>query len=400
MGFGAAFRYEKPADIFREHAALSGFENGGMRAFDISGLAAITDAAYDALKPVQWPVPPGRLEGTPRITPHRSTMVGVAAPPAFASTRPQYPLTLNTGRIRDQWHSMTRTGLSPRLASHMAEPFVEVHPDDAGTFRLQDGGLARLGNAKAKALLRVRVTERQQKGMLFAPIHWSDNNAASALACRLIGAVCDPISGQPAFKQSAVAIAPYRPVWSGFLFSRDRDAGALLRRRRVDYWVRITIGDGYVYELADRTLGSAQSVFAALADSTTGAEVIDFHDPSRARHRWAALQGPTLTHCLIMAPPGGLPGRARFTGLLNEQYYNVNNRLMLLSGCTNGQEEDNGPLVCACFGVSLGAIVGAIAGGARSVEEIGALLKAGTNCGACRPELKSILEREMEEVAA
>jgi assimilatory nitrate reductase catalytic subunit len=401
MGFGQAFPYEKPADLFREHAALSGFENEGARAFDISGLAAITDAAYDTLKPVQWPVPPGRPEGTPRMPRRRYTMVGVMAPPAFASTLPQYPLVLNTGRIRDQWHSMTRTGLSPRLASHLAEPFVEVHPDDARTFRLEDGGLARLGNTRGKALLRVHVTQRQRKGMLFAPIHWSDNNAASALACRLIGAVCDPISGQPAFKQTAVAIAPYRPVWSGFLFSRDRDAGALLRRKRVDYWVRITIGQGYAYELADRTLGSAQSVFASLADAATGAEVIDFHDPHRARHRWAALQGPTLTHCLMMAPPGALPARDQFAGLLNEQYSDVNKRLMLLSGCTNTPEGDNGPLVCSCFGVSLGAIVDAITGGgARSVEEIGALLKAGTNCGSCRPELKSILDSEMEEVAA
>jgi assimilatory nitrate reductase catalytic subunit len=401
MGFGPAFPYEKPADVFREHAALSGFENGGERAFDISGLAAITDAAYDTLKPVQWPVPPGRPEGTPRMPRRRSTMVGVAAPPAFESALRQYPLVLNTGRIRDQWHSMTRTGLSKRLASHLAEPFVEVHPDDASTFRLQNGGLARLSTPRGKALLRVHVTERQRQGMLFAPIHWSDNNAASALACRLIGAVCDPISGQPAFKQTAVAIAPYRPTWSGFLFSRDRDAGALLRRKRVDYWVRITIGHGYAYELADRTLGSAQSVFASLADAATDAEVIDFHDPTRARHRWAALQGLTLTHCLMMAPPGGLPARDQFTGLLNEQYSDVNKRLMLLSGCTNAPEGNNGPLVCSCFGVARGAIVNAIAdGGARSVEEIGAMLKAGTNCGSCRPELKSILDSEMEEVAA
>jgi len=103
----------------------------------------------------------------------------------------------------------------------------------------------------------------------------------------------------------------------------------------------------------------------------------------------------------MTAPPGGLPARETVAGLLDEQYFDVDNRLLLLSGCTNDGQEDKGPLICSCFGVSLGAIVDAIAGGgARSVEDIGALLRAGTNCGSCRPELKSILEREMEEVAA
>ena len=407
MGFASAFSYRTAADVFREHAALSGFENGGRRAFDISGLAGISDAEYDAFPPVQWPVPPGRREGTPRLPRHRyfhprgtAAMVGVAPPP-LPATAGRYPMLLNTGRIRDQWHSMTRTGLSPRLAAHLAEPFVEVHPDDARTFKLEDTGLARMESARGTALLRVGVTDRQRKGLLFAPIHWSDDNAASALAGRLIGAICDPVSGQPAFKQTPVAIAPYRPAWVGYLFSRERTLGRLLRRNRVDYWVRIPMAGGYAYELADGTARSVRAVFSALAAAAPGAEVIDFHDPARGRHRWAMLHGHALTHCLMTAPPGGLPARETVAGLLDEQYFDVDNRLLLLSGCTNDGQEDKGPLICSCFGVSLGAIVDAIAGsGARSVEDIGAMLKAGTNCGSCRPELKSILEREMEEVAA
>ena len=120
MGFAGAFPYEDPAAIFREHAALSAFENHGERAFDLGTLAALDQEAYDALEPVQWPVPEGRPQGTARLfadgrfaTPDgRARFVPVRhRPPAHRPDRDR-PMLLNTGRLRDQWHTMTRTGRS------------------------------------------------------------------------------------------------------------------------------------------------------------------------------------------------------------------------------------------------------------------------------------------------
>jgi len=409
MGFASAFPYTRAADVFREHAALSGFENDGARAFDISGLAGISDAEYDAFTPVQWPVTAAAPQGTARLARGRyfrergkAFMAGVAGTPASANRLGDYPLLLNTGRIRDQWHTMTRTGLSPRLASHLPEPFVEIHPRDAEARGIADGDIVRLVSGRGKALLRAVVTDRQQPGSLFAPIHWSNSNAAQAVVGALIAPLCDPISGQPAFKQTAVALSRFKPAWSGYLFSRDDDLDErILRGLEIDYWTRIRLKAGFAYELADSRTASAEAMFSNLLDQDRRAEVIDFHDAGKRRHRWALLRDSRLSHCLMTAPPGDLPGRDMFADILNEHYNDVNKRVMLLSGCTNEPKEDKGPLVCSCFGVSLGTIVEAIASGkAASVEEIGTLLQAGTNCGSCRPELKSILTRELEEVAA
>src|SRR5262245_43192659 len=117
LGFGAAFDYDGPAAIFREHARLSAFENGGERAFDIGAVASSSDAEYETLQPFQWPRPAG-VAAPPRLfadgrffTASRKAQLVPTAPRAPArKPDADYPLVLNTGRVRDQWHTMTRTG--------------------------------------------------------------------------------------------------------------------------------------------------------------------------------------------------------------------------------------------------------------------------------------------------
>src|SRR5262249_9374956 len=138
LGFGAAFDYTSAADVFREHAALSAFENDGNRDFDIGALTSVSDEAFDAMTPVQWPPRWCVLEHTQRFFAHgpfftnarKARFVAPEIPALRRETSAGRPLRLNTGRIRDQWHTMTRSGLSPRLGAHLPEPFVEIHPDD------------------------------------------------------------------------------------------------------------------------------------------------------------------------------------------------------------------------------------------------------------------------------
>ena len=127
LGFGAAFAYREPADIFREHAALSAFENGGSRDFDLGGLAAISDDAYQALDSVDVAgARPARRAAKSASSPAAASLPMIATRASSRRNRPAlrtatnaiYPLRLNTGRVRDQWHTMTRTGKSPRLAAH------------------------------------------------------------------------------------------------------------------------------------------------------------------------------------------------------------------------------------------------------------------------------------------
>ncbi len=175
MGFGAAFDYPNAAAIFREHAALSAFENGGTRDFDIGALKALDDAAYEALAPVRWPVP---VDAEPTVrffadgrffTPNGRAKLLAVAPAATPALTPARPFVLNTGRIRDQWHTMTRTGRSARLSAHLAEPFCELHPADAARLGVREADLVSLSTEHGTATLRALLTDRVAPGTLFAP---------------------------------------------------------------------------------------------------------------------------------------------------------------------------------------------------------------------------------------
>src|SRR5690606_25676347 len=161
MGFAQAFDYGDPAGVFGEHAALSAFENHGSRDFDIGAHAGIDPHAYDALLPFQWPQPAGDGHARPRFFADggfyhavgRARFVPIA-PVASDRTSADYPFTLNTGRVRDQWHTMTRTGKSARLSSHIAEPFAELHPRDAAEICVGNAGLVEIESPHGKAVVR------------------------------------------------------------------------------------------------------------------------------------------------------------------------------------------------------------------------------------------------------
>ncbi|MGA9090193.1 MAG: molybdopterin-dependent oxidoreductase, partial [Bradyrhizobium sp.] len=150
LGFGAAFDFSSAAEVFREHAALSAFENNGDRDFDIGALKLLSDEAFETLAPVLWPLRLGDTEPQQRFfadggffsNDRKARFIAPEVPALRTETTPGRPLRLNTGRIRDQWHTMTRSGASSRLGQHLPEPFVEVHPDDAARTGVIDGGFA------------------------------------------------------------------------------------------------------------------------------------------------------------------------------------------------------------------------------------------------------------------
>ena len=215
MGYGPAFDYETPSEIFREHAALSGIAGQLGRDFDISGLAGLSDAEYSALSPIRWPVTAtrsgGRFFGDGRyFTPSgRARLLPVASKAPAAAPSATLPFILNTGRVRDHWHTMTRTALSPRLSSHLAEPFLEVAPEDATQLSLRPADLAEVRTDLGRAVLRVMVTDRVPRGQVFAPIHWTAETASDGRIGALVPAATDPISGQPESKAAPCAVTRF-----------------------------------------------------------------------------------------------------------------------------------------------------------------------------------------------
>src|SRR6202166_2970502 len=254
LGFGTAFDFKSAADVFREHAALSAFENSGGRDFDIGALQSLSDEAFDELAPVLWPIRLGDIEPQQRFFAdgrffahdHKARFIAPEIPALRTETTVGRPLRLNTGRIRDQWHTMTRSGISPRLGPHLPEPFVEVHPDDAIRFGVTDDSFARVVTDYGQCILKVAVSERQQRGMLFAPIHWSEQTASAARVGALVAPITDPFSGQPENKATTGSIVPYEYVFRGFALSR-----VPLQLPAHVWWARVTVSGGYGYLFAD-----------------------------------------------------------------------------------------------------------------------------------------------------
>jgi assimilatory nitrate reductase catalytic subunit len=392
MGYGEAFEYESPAAIFREHARLSAFENGGTRAFDIGGVASLSDADYEALAPFKWPQPvgaaPPRLFGDGRFfTPTRKAQLVPTPPrpPAYAASA-ELPLVLNTGRIRDQWHTMTRTGKSARLSGHHPEPFVELHPLDAARFGVAFGDLAEIATADARIVVRVTTTDTVTPGQAFVPMHWGSTFASQARVGALIPAAVDPTSGQPELKAAPVRLRRYEPKWYGFALAREPLAGPAAAYRAVSR------GAGYWrYELAGEELPES---WPQWADGVLGphAARIEFSDLAGGRYRGASIAGERLQACVFVATAKALPSRTWLATLFDGRALSDADRLAILAGRAPQGALESGPLVCSCFAVGRSTLLRAIRGdGLASVEQIGRALKAGTNCGSCIPELKGLL---------
>jgi assimilatory nitrate reductase catalytic subunit len=394
LGFGAAFDFSSAADVFREHAGLSAFENNGGRDFDIGAMQSISDEAFDAMAPVLWPNRLGDIQPQQRFfddggffTGDRKARFIVPEIPALRTeTTAGRPLRLNTGRIRDQWHTMTRSGSSPRLGQHLPEPFVEVHPDDATRYGVTDDSFARVVTDYGQCTLKVTVSERQQRGMLFAPIHWSEETASAARVGALVAPITDPFSGQPENKATPASIVPYEYVFRGFALSRVR-----LELPDHVWWARVTVAGGYGYLFADN---ADLSRWQSWLRSAAGSDLAEYKDFGGGVYRAASFAADRIETCLFVGPAHDAGDWDVVRNLFAADALSEDQRRMLLSGKSVDGLASAGPIVCACFGVGRSAILAAIAEGAQSAAEIGVQLKAGTNCGSCIPELKRLAQAD------
>ncbi len=402
MGFGKAFDYSGPAAIFREHAALSGYRNGGARGFDISALAGISNIEFDALRPFQWPwrageaasdapkrffadgrfyTPDGRARFVP--TPFR----GLAGRKGVARE-----FVLNTGRIRDQWHTMTRTGVAARLSQHIAEPFAEINPKDAARLGVAAAGLVRLSNTRGSATLRALVTDRQREGSIFAPIHWTDQFASNARIDALVAPKLDPVSGQPESKGAYVEAKALAPNWFAFALVREKP-----ERLEADYWALARTDGGWRLELAGDTPvadweARARDLFGVGASEDVF--ILSARDARAGSYRCVAVRDGGVAGLLFVARAPIAAARAWLCELFADP---TSDPATMLAGRPRAQARDPGQKICVCFNVGANAIRDAIARGCRDVAAIGAATAAGAGCGSCRPEIGRILKSAMEE---
>jgi len=404
MGHGEAFAYVGPADIFREHATLSAFENDGARLFDIGAVADVPDDEYDGLEPRHWPM---ARTGTSRIrllgggrfptADGRARFVAVRHGGVAVETDPAMPIGLNSGRLRDQWHTMTRTGHVPRLASNAPEPTLDIAPADAAAHGLADGDLAEITSAYGTARAKIRITADQKPGSAFLPMHWSGQFAANAGAGPLFAPLTDPVSGQPELKHVPIRIRREAVAWTGLLISR-RD----IRPTGFVHWSRHKVEGGWVHELCGTELPDQGILLArGLLDPVGRARMIEYADRHGHGYRAAVMdEDGSLMEALFVAPSRQLPSRDWLLSLLATRApLSLQERMALLSGQSPVPMPSAGRIICACFSVGENQIAEAVAAGSATVDEIGQILQAGTNCGSCRSEIRKFFHEDRLQAA-
>jgi assimilatory nitrate reductase catalytic subunit len=328
-----AFEYETAESIFNEHR-----ETTRGRDLDIAGLS------YELLErqgPQQWPFPEGAREGRKRLyedgvfptASGRARFVAAQYVAPAEAVDDAYPLRLTTGRLRDQWHSMTRSGLVPRLFGHSPEPEVAVHVETLSSLGLADGSLVRVSSRRGGAVLKVRASDEVRPGDAFIAMHWGANFMGGAGVNALTLPAIDPFSFQPELKHAAVRIERFAPLWRAV---RVAPFSAELQRAVAPLLQRF---DHAALSLLESSDGGTLRLELASADA-----------------------------------PGA-------------------NTLAALDDLFGAQAEDAAALgsraVCACFGVGEETIRAALATGA-TLARVQRELKCGTNCGSCIPELRRL----------
>jgi assimilatory nitrate reductase catalytic subunit len=398
MGFGQGFDYAGPEAVFDEFARLTALSRSYGMQLDLTSMAGLGRAGYDALAPTQWPAP--RLDARPFADGRFSTADGRARFVATAARGPrhapvaEYPLILNTGRIRDQWHTMTRTARAPQLNAHEPEPFLDAHPQDLAAIGAVPGDLVRVVSRWGSALARARASGDMAAGMVFMPIHWSGQFAASARVGAAVNPVVDPVSGEPEFKHTPVRLEKLAVEWRGFLLTRER-----VPLPDVLWWAA-SPGEAMVrMEFAGRGARRPDATWLrSVVPGAAKAEWIEFADEAVGNYRAALVAGGRLLACLVVATRGELPPRNWLASLFAQARLDATDRRCLLLGRRH-DAPDPGPTVCACFAVGANPINEAIQAGCDSVEAIGRKLRAGTNCGSCRPEIGRMIAAAAATVA-
>ncbi|MEO0342333.1 MAG: molybdopterin-dependent oxidoreductase [Pseudomonadota bacterium] len=392
MGWTRAFDYQKPVEIFREHAALSGIAGGFGRDFDISGLSDIEDAEYESLVPTRWPISAvrqgGRFFGDGQFfTPTgRAKFLAVSSKAPATKRLPKYPYRLNTGRIRDQWHTMTRTAKTARLSRHFAEPFLQIHPKDASDLGLKPADLAQITSPHGHAILRVLVSEHATLGAPFAPMHWTGEYAPAATIGNVISAATDPFSGQPESKASVIAISKFAASWYGFAVSLKPF------ELKTEYWAQARADKGWRAEFSGTDDVSDWASFAntLMPSLSQCAEMIG---PRAAR--FALWEDGVLTAALFLSRGPVLVARDFVAAQLGQAAPDV------MVGQPGANRPNPGPVVCSCMNVGRNTILSAISNApGASLDEICATTSAGITCGSCRSELVELMKMPRLQQAA
>lgn len=402
----ALFPYESPADVYAEYVKTT-----AGRDLDIGGLS---HAALDELGPQQWPVRDG--VGTDRLyTDHRFAFPDGKAKfvaPGTWDTRltaeapdARHPFRLITGRLRDQWHGMSRTGRVPRLYSHEPEPRIEIHASDLNRRGWQEGQLMRVKSRRGEIVLPVAASEEVKPGQAFVAMHWGARSLAHDGINALTLPACDPVSKQPELKHAALRIEPAALPWRLIVLrspglAPDAHEQVLEWRARLapllsgcDY-AALTL-DGRERPLVALRLALAEPLAAERIEQIARAlemppeACLAYRDPAKSVIKRALIEDERLTGILLAGEDAaGIWLRAALRDGVPIDAL----RRWLFAPRAEPPVAAAAPrkVICNCLDVSEADIKREIAAGA-DLPALQEKLKCGTTCGSCVPEIKRML---------
>lgn len=419
------FPYADAESVWNEHR-----ESTRGRDLDITGMSyAMLEAA-----PQQWPLREGEASGRARLyedgvfpTPDgRARFVDTPYKPVAEAREARYPFSLNTGRLRDQWHGMSRTGTLGRLFGHVAEPSVQMHPQDMARRQLAEGDLVHVTSRRGSIVLPLAASTEVGLSQAFIAMHWGGEylSGSSSTGERLAGvnalttpSYC-PDSKQPELKHAAVKILKAELPWSllaAAWLPQDAalDTAGALRAlmQSFPFASCVPFGTGGALEggapertgILFRAAGyeaPPDAVLAQIEDllALGGADTLRYADARRGQRRAVRLARDGADARLEGFLLGGdTRAEAWIKALLQDRLpAQAYGRQLLRPGATApAGVAARGKVVCSCFGVTQTAIEAQLASGpGDETEGLAALqgaLKCGTNCGSCLPELKRMV---------
>ena len=419
------FIYSNPESVWNEHR-----ESTRGRDLDITGMDY---ALLDSAGPLQWPMRAGEAAGRARLyadgvfptADGRARFANTAYRPVAEPRNARYPFSLNSGRLRDQWHGMSRTGTLGRLFGHVPEPFVQMHPQDMARKQLAEGELVEVSSKRGAILLPVQASQDIGLSQVHIAMHWGGEylGGCSGTGERLAGVnaltspACCPDSKQPELKHAAVRITKAELPWSllAMAWLPEEQALAAQRALRVlmpRFRFAVCVPFGSTTALADSGSGRCGVLFrAASAEAPAlgdlerleqllgldSSDVLRYADPRRGQRRAARLvRGGSQTWLDAILLAGDTRAEAWIKVVLQErldaQGYG---RLLLLPGATAPLAvQTRGKVVCSCFNVTEPEIVAGLGAASGSAEvrlaTLQRILACGTNCGSCQPELRRL----------
>jgi assimilatory nitrate reductase catalytic subunit len=405
------FPYRTAEEVFDEHRATT-----AERDLDITGLSY---ALLDGEGPQQWPFPAGARAGKARLyadgiypTPSgRARFVATEYAVPVEQPDAAFPLRLTTGRLRDQWHGMTRTGLVPRLFSHSPEPEITMHAEDMKARDLADGALARVSTRRGAVVMKARASEDMRRGDAFIPMHWGSRFVAGAGTNTLTLPAIDPHSKQPELKHAAAQVERYAGAWRSVMMRSVADADEAVRLQlavapllRHFEFGALALAEGMkpavCVELAAAAAPDA-GVLTALDGlfGLAGSEVLHYRDAARGAERRARLDGSILAAARLTGELAAAETLRR--AILDRSDASALRRLLLAPAAElPSLPQRRGRIVCSCLNVGEDEIRAGIAAG-RTLAQLQSSLKCGTRCGSCLQEIRQLLAaRPAQSLAA